>query len=216
MPTTSESTARILSAVSSGPRGEIPGDVHVALGELSVPSYAVDRYGIITWQNPAARELLGDVRGRRQSSVVAPEQARLALESFTRKMLGTEQSTEGKVVVIDGEGKRVQVEISSVPLRDGGRIVGVFGVIPRQEEAAPPEPHPDLTPRQNEVLHLIAEGHSTVQIADILSISVETTRNHVRRMLRALDAHSRIEAVAVAHRDGILRTSAKEPEPDPE
>ncbi len=210
MSTTSESTARLLSAISTGPRGGIPGDIHGALADLNVPSYAVDRYGIICWQNPAARELLGDVRGRRQSSVVAPEQARLALESFTRKMLGTEQSTEGKVVVIDNEGKRVLVELSSVPLRDGGRVVGVFGVIPHQEKAPPPEPHPHLTPRQNEVLHLIAEGHSTMQIADILSISVETTRNHVRRMLRALNAHSRVEAIAVAHRDGILRTSAKE------
>jgi PAS domain S-box-containing protein len=200
-------------------RGGIPGDIHGALGDLNVPSYAVDRYGIICWLNPAAQELMGDVRGRRQSSIVAPEQARMALESFTRKMLGTEQSTEGKVVLIGRDGKRVQVEVSSVPLRDGGRIVGVFGVIPHQEKAPAPEPHPHLTPRQNEVLHLIAEGHSTMQIADILSISVETTRNHVRRMLRALDTHSRVEALAVAHRDGLLRPStrgAQEQEPGPD
>lgn len=210
MSSTSESTARLIRGATAAQGGGIPGDIHGALGEMNVPSYAVDRYGIISWQNSACRELLGEVRGRRQSSVVAPEQARQALESFTRKMLGTEQSTEGKVVVVDQEGKRVQVELSSVPLRDGGRVVGVFGVIPHQEKAPAPEPHPHLTPRQNEVLHLIAEGHSTMQIADILSISVETTRNHVRRMLRALDAHSRVEAIAVAHRDGILRTSTKE------
>ena len=64
-----------------------------------------------------------------------------------------------------------------------------------------------LTPRQNEILHLLARGHSTPQIANELSISVETARNHVRRMLRSLDAHSRLEAVAVAHRDGLLRSS---------
>jgi len=214
MPVTRESVASLPGTASAASRAAIPGDIHGALGEMNVPSYAVDRYGIISWQNSACRELLGEVRGRRQSSVVAPEQARQALEPFTRKMLGTEQSTEGKVVVMDQEGKRVQVELSSVPLRDGGRVVGVFGVIPHQEKAPAPEPHPHLTPRQNEVLHLIAEGHSTMQIADILSISVETTRNHVRRMLRALDAHSRVEAIAVAHRDGILRSSTKEPGSD--
>src|SRR5215467_12634840 len=214
MSATRESIGRLPTTAPAAERGGIPGDIHGALGELNVPSYAVDRYGIISWQNPACRRLLGDVRGRRQASVIAPEQARQALESFTRKMLGTEQSTEGKVVVVDDKGKRVLVELSSVPLRDGGRVVGVFGVIPHQETAPPPEPHPHLTPRQNEVLHLIAEGHSTVQIAEVLSISVETTRNHVRRMLRALDAHSRVEAIAVAHRDGILRTSAKEPDSD--
>src|SRR5262245_17643549 len=214
MSTTSESTARLLRGTTAPERGGIPGDVHGALGELSVPSYAVDRYGIISWQNAACRELRGEVRGRRQSSVVAPEEARRALESFTRKMLGTEQSTEGKVVVVDNAGKRVLVEMSSVPLRDGGRVVGVFGVIPHQEQAPAPEPHPHLTPRQNEVLHLIAEGHSTMQIADILIISVETTPNHGRRMLLAPDTHSRVEALAVAHRDGILRTSGKEPGSD--
>jgi len=186
--------------------GAIPGDLEGALDDLSVPSYAVDGVGVIRWLNSAAVALIGDVRGRQQSSVVAPEQARAARESFTRKVMGTEKSTDAEVVLVGPDGKRILAEISSVPLRDGGRIVGVFGVIPRRDDKPPPEPHPELTPRQNEVLHLIAAGHSTAQIADELSISLETTRNHVRRMLHALDAHSRVEALAVAHRDGLLRS----------
>ena len=184
----------------------IPGDVHGALDAMTVPSYAVDRFGIIRWLNPAAVALIGDVRGRQQSSVVAPEQARMARESFTRKIMGTERSTDAEVVLVGPGGTRILAEVSSVPLREGGRIVGVFGIIPRRDDRPPPTPHPELTPRQNEVLHLIAAGHSTAQIADELHISVETTRNHIRRMLRALDAHSRIEALAVAHRDGLLRS----------
>jgi PAS domain S-box-containing protein len=184
----------------------IPGDVHGALDALTVPSYAVDRFGIIRWLNPAAVALIGDARGRQQSSVVAPEQARAARESFTRKVLGTEKSTDAEVVLVAPNGQRILAEVSSVPLREGGRIVGVFGVVPRVDDKPPPRPHPNLTPRQNEVLHLISAGHSTAQIADELHISVETTRNHIRRMLRALDAHSRIEALAVAHREGILRS----------
>jgi DNA-binding NarL/FixJ family response regulator len=73
------------------------------------------------------------------------------------------------------------------------------------EEAAPPEPHPHLTPRQNQILHLLAHGHSTQQIAAELHLSVDTVRNHIRRMLRTLGVHSRIEALAVAHREGIIR-----------
>lgn len=184
---------------------EIPGDVHGALEEMSVPAYAVDRHGIIRWINAAAQELVGDIRGRQQSSVVVPEQARAAKESFLRKMMGTERSTEATVVVVEPGGRRVQVEISSAPLREGGRIVGVFGVVRHREEAAAPSPHTHLTPRQNEVLHLLARGHSTAQIAEELHLSIDTVRNHIRRMLRALDAHSRIEALAVAHREGILR-----------
>lgn len=206
MSVAAQSTPDLKHAGLAAPGHAIPGDVEGALEEISVPSYAIDRFGIIRWLNPAAMALIGDVRGRQQSSVVAPEQARAARESFTRKVLGTERSTDAEVVLVAPDGKRILAEVSAVPLRDGGRIVGVFGVIPHVDDKPPPGPHPNLTPRQNEVLHLIAAGHSTAQIADELNISVETTRNHIRRLLRALDAHSRIEALAVAHRDGILRS----------
>jgi len=187
-------------------KGGIPGDVQRALDDVNVPSYAIDRFGVIRWLNPAALSLLGDVRGRQQSSVIAPEQVREARESFTRKLLGTERSTDASVVVLDEHGERVQVDISSVPLHDGGRIVGVFGIVAHREDSAPPGPHPHLTPRQNQVLHLLAQGRSTQQIAGELHLSIDTVRNHIRRMLRALGAHSRIEALAVAHREGILRS----------
>jgi DNA-binding NarL/FixJ family response regulator len=51
---------------------------------------------------------------------------------------------------------------------------------------------------------VVAVGQSTVQIATALHLSVETVRNHVRHILRALGAHSRLEAVAVARREGLL------------
>jgi PAS domain S-box-containing protein len=186
--------------------GGIPGDVQRALDDVNVPSYAIDRFGVIRWLNPAGLKLLGDVRGRQQSSVVAPEQVREARESFTRKLLGTERSTDASVVVLGSEGERLQVDISSVPLHDGGRIVGVFGIVAHREDSTPPGPHPHLTPRQNQVLHLLAAGRSTSQIAAELHLSIDTVRNHIRRMLKTLGVHSRIEALAVAHREGILRS----------
>jgi len=186
--------------------GDIPGNVQGALADVNVPCYVVDRFGIIRWINPATEKLVGDIRGRQQSSVVAPEYAREAKESFTRKVLGTVRSTDDTVVLVDAEGKRVQVQISAVPLYEGHRIVGVFGLVPHQETKAAPDPHPHLTPRQNQILHLLAHGRSTAQIAAELHLSTDTVRNHIRRLLRALNAHSRIEALAVAHREGILRT----------
>jgi DNA-binding NarL/FixJ family response regulator len=108
------------------------------------------------------------------------------------------------VVLIGRRGERVEVEVSSAPLRtEGGRIVGVFGIVTHQLPT-PPAPHPHLTPRQTQVLHLLAHGRSTAQIAAELHVSVETVRNHVRRLLRALGAHSRLEAIAIARRDGLL------------
>jgi len=203
-----ESTAGAEAASAVGGT-EIPGDVRRCLEEVSLPAYAIDRFGIICWLNPAAMSLVGDARGRQQSSVVAPEQAREARESFTRKVLGNERSTDASVVLLDPNGERVQAEISSVPLREGGRIVGVFGVVAHRDPTPSPHPHPRLTPRQNQVLHMLARGRSTAQIANELQLSIETVRNHVRLMMRALDAHSRIEALAVAHREGILRSEPR-------
>lgn len=199
------SAARSSDAGDALAHGEIPGDLHRSLEELNVPAYAVDRFGIIRWINSAAKRLVGDIRGKQQSSIVVPEQAREAKESFLRKMMGTEKSTDATVIVVDPTGNRVQVEVSSCALHEGHRIVGVFGVVKHREQAAPPTPHPHLTPRQNQVLHLLAHGHSTSQIAAELHLSVDTVRNHVRRLLRALGVHSRIEALAVAHREGFLR-----------
>jgi DNA-binding NarL/FixJ family response regulator len=50
------------------------------------------------------------------------------------------------------------------------------------------------------VLRLLEHGRSTDQIAEELHLSIETVRNHIRRLLRALDVHSRLEAVAVGRR----------------
>jgi PAS domain S-box-containing protein len=201
-----ESTARLSGPTLPESPAGLPGDIHGALEDCSVPSYVIDRFGIVRWLNQAAREMVGDVRGRQFTSVVAPEEVRRARESNMRKLLGTERSTDASVVLVDKNGERVLVEINSVPLKEGGRIVGVFGLVPRREQTAPPQPHPHLTPRQNQVLHLLSQGHSTTQIAEELHLSVDTVRNHVRRMFRALDVHSRVEALAVAHRDGILRS----------
>jgi len=63
-----------------------------------------------------------------------------------------------------------------------------------------------LTPRELEVLELLAGGASTREIADRLFISLNTARNHVQRLIAKLGAHSRLEAVAIARRAGLLDT----------
>ncbi len=175
----------------------VPGDFRTALETVSVPSYAIDASGIIRWLNPAAIKLVGDARGRQLTSVVAPEEARRVRESFTRKIIGTEKVTDAEVVLLESSGERVQVEISSVPLVEGHRIVGVFGQIVGVETESLPPPPPHLTPRQTEVLRLLQRGASTNQIAQELHLSTETVRNHVRHLLRALGVHTRLEAVAL-------------------
>ena len=66
-------------------------------------------------------------------------------------------------------------------------------------------PGHDLTRREAEVLQLLADGASTSDIADRLFLSTNTVRNHVQRLLGKLDAHSKLEAVAIGLREGIVR-----------
>jgi len=192
---------------------ELGGDLAQALCDVNVPSYAIDPSGVIRWINPAAEKLVGDVRGRQFSSVVAPEDSLRAREHFARKVAGSERVTDTEVHLLDPDGDRVKVDISSVALTEGHRIVGVFGQVAHVDQPQERPAHPALTPRQSEILRLLEHGRSTDQIARELHLSQETVRNHIRRLLRALGAHTRLEAVALARhgyrpdsgRDGPVR-----------
>lgn len=181
----------------------IGGDVEDALERVRVPAYVIGPSGTILWVNAAARKLVGDVRGLHFTAVVAPEEKRRAREIFFRNLLGPSEGSDNTGVVIGADGDRVAIEVSAVPLRSGERLIGVFGQVLEVEEEAPEPPHPHLTARQSEVLRLLEHGHSTKQIAEELHLSIETVRNHVRAILRALGVHSRIEAVAVARQQSV-------------
>lgn len=62
-----------------------------------------------------------------------------------------------------------------------------------------------LTDRESEVLQLLAQGRNTEVIADTLTLSHHTVRNHVRHVLEKLDAHSQLEAVAIGLRRGLVQ-----------
>lgn len=77
-----------------------------------------------------------------------------------------------------------------------------------------------LTARELQVMQILVEGVSNRAIAERLFISSHTVRNHVQRIITKLDVHSKLEAVAVATRLGLVRsaepspTSAGEPSPE--
>jgi PAS domain S-box-containing protein len=178
-------------------------DVEEALEHINVPSYVLDEHGIIRWVNPAGMQIVGDVRGKLFTSVVAPEEKSRAQDEFARKVFGTTKTTDAEVLLLDGAGERVTVEVHSVRLLSGDRVVGVFGQVDFDPLHEPVNAHPSLTPRQSEILRLLERGKSTDQIAAELHLSKETVRNHIRHMLQALGVHSRLEAVALARHEHI-------------
>ena len=62
-----------------------------------------------------------------------------------------------------------------------------------------------LTPRERDVLGLLVEGASSPSIAETLSISPNTLRSHIQNILSKLQAHTRLEAAAIATKYEILR-----------
>lgn len=66
-----------------------------------------------------------------------------------------------------------------------------------------------LTDRELELLMLLSEGRSVKSIAQRLSLSVHTVRNHVRAILRKMNASTQLEAVLRAHTLGLVRLHAE-------
>jgi DNA-binding CsgD family transcriptional regulator len=81
------------------------------------------------------------------------------------------------------EGEPANVELSEAPALAAG---------------------PALTPRELEVLSLLAEGASNKAIARRLNISVHTAKFHVGQVLDKLDANGRTDAVTLAARQGVI------------
>lgn len=176
------------------------------LEAVGVPAYIVDRHRRVRWQNAASIELVGDLRGRLDGSVSLDRDDRTrARQAFEQKLNGATQ-TELELSISRPDGTRVRVAVHSVPLKDGeGAVIGSFGLVHLLGEVEPAlQRAPSLSPRERETLTLLAAGHSTGQMAQEMSISKETVRNHVKAVLRRLDANSRVEAVAKARQVGLI------------
>jgi len=173
------------------------------LGALPVPAYTNDLRGVITWQNAAARAVMGDLGGIHYSKAVPPEELQRARETWaavtlsgaTRRRTGSFRATSGELV---------KLEVIVSPIRVDGSIVGVFGIAIPSNDLPRPAAKNQLSPRQLDVLRLLVQAKSTRQIAADLHLAPETVRNHVRSLLKALGARSRLEATLVALRDGVV------------
>jgi len=118
-----------------------------------------------------------------------------------------------RVSTSDGKGRSVTASIFAVADYHPA-LTRLVHVLRPAEDAVPAAASPamadapsadgrreaGLTRREKEILGCLVEGAATSTIAGRLGISRVTVRNHIQNVLRKLDAHSKLEAVVIAHR----------------
>ncbi len=104
----------------------------------------------------------------------------------------------------DADGARELTEAAGATARDlaARPLLSRLGSSPLR--AVAPRPRATLTPREAEILALVAEGRSNGEIGRQLFISTKTVSVHVSNILGKLDASGRTEAAAIARREGLL------------
>jgi len=186
---------------------------------LVVPASLHDVNGRFVRMNAAAERASGysnaQMVGRHITDLLSPE-GRAVVESQFRRAAEHGEPTDFETVFVDAGGQIRGVRAQHLPLRDGETIVGVL-TLAFEVRRAPTEPirlkpDPRLTPRQREILELIASGLSTAEVARELTLSPETVRNHLRNASKELRAHTRVEAIATAQRLGLLAARVLRPQ----
>jgi DNA-binding NarL/FixJ family response regulator len=154
----------------------------------------------------ATREIVGDAAGAPRVLILTTfdlgeyvyDALAAGASGFLLKDVGPEQLTQAIRVVAAGEA----LLAPTVTRRLIDELVGAG----RRRLHTPPG-FDELTPRELEVLALVARGLSNAEIAELLTVEETTVKTHVSRLLTKLDLRDRVQAVVLAYESGLARGS---------
>jgi PAS domain S-box-containing protein len=174
---------------------------YVAVNDAALAFYGLSR-----------EEVIGSEPGR----TLAPGE-RAVVDAEWDALVGTGEYY-GDRVFVRADGRRVRIQYAGSASSASGRWM-VFSVVlsARVEPDGPELIIPDtededirapvrtlLTPREREVVRLVALGAGTRQVAKDLYLSPETIRSHVRNAMSKTGAHTRAQLVAIALAEGLI------------
>lgn len=152
-----------------------------------------DPEGRITHQNASVRALCGDCVGLHCCEVF-----KRATGSACPGSAPGGRSVEGHhepIGFVEARGVVGPLSVSNV---------GELRVLVMQPKGVCPGPPIEISPRETEVLRLVAEGYTDPEIAAELGLQAATVRSHVENLRARLSARTRAQAVARAHKLGLL------------
>jgi PAS domain S-box-containing protein len=187
------------------------------LDQVDLAVIATDADGIVTTWNSRAETLYGWSRaeacGRHIIDLMVPSESRRAAESILATIQRGE-SWQGPFRLQRRDESIVTAFVKDSPiLDDDGDLIGVVGVsieiadpelamavraLAEVDRGVPRRRARTLSPREREVLGLLARGLTGEQIAERLVLSPETIRTHIRNAREKLGASTRVEAVTMA------------------
>jgi DNA-binding NarL/FixJ family response regulator len=162
----------------------------------------------------AAMPGMNGIEATRRIKESDPEAQVLILSGYEDEMLlaravqagavGLVRKTEAVTNVADS----VRLAHRGEPLHDDTEIQGALRRLRhrRERDANVERRLARLTPREVQILELMAAGHPADEIADILGMSVYTLRTHTQNILTKLGVHSKLEALVLAIRFGKVTT----------
>lgn len=129
----------------------------------------------------------------------------LILSAYTGVDVVARAAGAGASAVLAKEGTLADIVAAIRSTNDGALMVGSLALAPEAEgQGEVTVADPGLTKREYEVPGLLGEGLNPKSIARRLGISLETVRGHLKALMAKLDAHTQLEAVTIALRQGIL------------
>lgn len=119
------------------------------------------------------------------------------------------QLEDGSLELIGTEGLSIRVGKDEIPDQFVRALLTISGIEPAGEDGENPAGDPrmtePLTGKEFEILEKIAEGKSNTEIGEVLVISENTVRFHIRHILQKLSASNRTQAVVAAIKKRILK-----------